>query len=84
MPFIINLAYIYITFFPIIIVTIYVSIYLIKIYNQTGENRMVKYINIAIDDDKYEQLKRAKGDDSWKAFILTLLPQDKKQDEKKK
>lgn len=84
MPFIISLAYIYITFFPIIIVTIYVSIYLIKIYNQTGENRMVKYINIAIDDDKYEQLKKAKGDDSWKAFILTLLPQDKKEDEKKK
>ena len=84
MPFIINLAYIYITFFPIIIVTIYVSIYLIKIYNQTRQNRMVKYINIAIDDDKYEQLKKVKGDDSWKAFILTLLPQDKKEDEKKK
>jgi len=84
MPFIISLAYIYITFFPIIIVTIYVSIYLIKIYNQTGENRMVKYINIAIDDDKYEQLKKAKGNDSWKAFILTLLPQDIKEDEKKK
>ena len=44
---------------------------------------MVKYINIAIDDDKYEQLKKAKGNDSWKDFILTILPQDKEEDEKK-
>jgi len=45
---------------------------------------MVKNINIAIDDDNYEMLKKAKGKLSWRDFILTLLPKDKREVKKKK
>lgn len=33
---------------------------------------MVKYINVALNDEDYERLERAKGEKSWREFILQL------------
>ena len=34
---------------------------------------MVKYINIALDDDQHERLLKAKGDKSWQDFVMGLV-----------
>ena len=48
---------------------------------------MVKQINIFLDDDEHEQILKAKGDMTWKDFMLLLSRlalDNKKINEKKK
>lgn len=45
---------------------------------------MVKRLVLALDDDVFERLKKAKGEKTWEQFILTLLNQatENKKEEK--
>lgn len=42
----------------------------------------MKSITVYFDDKEFEELKEAKKDTSWHDFILTLLPEEKREGER--
>jgi len=41
---------------------------------------MVKRLNVALDDEDHEKLKKIKGERSWEKFMLDIIEEESERD----